>query len=127
MPSHSNTEEPRAVNQRDEETPLLAERRGEPIGEYADRDGLGDLDDGTVVEQKGRWWFLWRLFWVLGVALVFFVFIRGWIGAGGDVDVSTFVPFFLTILLSGIYLACFGLALDLDLALALAYLCFSLI
>lgn len=32
--------------------------------------------------------YIWRIFWVIVAALVIGIFVKGWIDAGGDVDVG---------------------------------------
>lgn len=39
-------------------------------------------------DQKQTSWYVWRVFWAIVVAIVLAVFIKGWIDAGGDVDVG---------------------------------------
>lgn len=63
----------------DEETPLLEEERG----------GEPQSDPPQKPEPRKRSWYFWRVFWVLVAATVLAVFIKGWVDAGGDVDVST--------------------------------------
>jgi uncharacterized membrane protein YraQ (UPF0718 family) len=62
-----------------EETPLLVDQ---------DRDGSQDVDKKEDGEKKNVGWYIWRLFWVLIAAFVLGVFIKGWIDAGSDVNVS---------------------------------------
>lgn len=78
--------ENQTANARNEETPLLADRRTESIEQDSDQNELGTPEDKES-EPKTRSRYLWRVFWVLVVALVLGVFIQGWINAGGDVDV----------------------------------------
>lgn len=60
-----------------ESTPLLAgEQSVQPHPEHQE-------DEKTPAR-----WFLWRVFWVIAAALVLAVFIKGWIDADGDVNVS---------------------------------------
>lgn len=86
MSSHGDTENQMASS-RDEETPLLAGHRTESIEQTSGPNELGRPDDKNP-EPKTRSWYLWRVFWVLVVALVLGVFLQGWINAGGDVDVG---------------------------------------
>jgi uncharacterized membrane protein YraQ (UPF0718 family) len=44
--------------------------------------------DPKAHDQKKASWYIWRIFWVIVAALVLAVFIKGWIDAGGDVDVG---------------------------------------
>jgi hypothetical protein len=39
-------------------------------------------------EQNKLGWYIWRIFWTIVAALVLVIYIKGWIDAGGDVDVS---------------------------------------
>ena len=74
-------------NAHDEQTPLLAGQQPETDAppEYE------DTDEEEVPEKKGRkiGWYIWRGFWVVLAALFLALFIKGWIDAGGDVDVSS--------------------------------------
>lgn len=60
----------------DEETPLLNDR------------GSEEQPDKIDPEPKHASWYIWRTFWAIVAALVLVVFIKGWIDAGGDVDVG---------------------------------------
>jgi hypothetical protein len=42
-------------------------------------------------ERKNASWYLWRVFWVIVAALILAFFIKGWIDAGGDVDVGVLI------------------------------------
>jgi hypothetical protein len=47
--------------------------------------------DQSGDEQKSKKqasWYIWRAFWAIVATLVLAVFIKGWVDAGGDVDVS---------------------------------------
>lgn len=61
-----------------ENTPLL-------VGEQSARQSHPDQQEN---EKKAAGWYLWRIFWVVAAALVLAVFIKGWIDADGDVNVS---------------------------------------
>lgn len=66
-----------------ENTPLLVgERSGQPRPEEQESD------------KRSYQWYLWRMLWALVAAVVLGVFIKGWIDADGDVNVSaaTFFP-----------------------------------
>lgn len=43
-------------------------------------------------ERKQTSWYVWGVFWAIVAALVLAVFIKGWIDAGSDVNVSNWVP-----------------------------------
>ena len=62
----------------DEDTPLLDEHLPD------------QRPDEDLPEQKQRQasWYAWRILWAILAALVLVVFVKGWIDAGGDVDVS---------------------------------------
>lgn len=71
----------------DEETPLLREespllREVEPVALAEEQD-----DDQKDTETRRASWYIWRAFWLILAALVLTVFIKGWVDAGGDVDV----------------------------------------
>ena len=71
-----------AENQRsvvDEETPLLND---ELTGEEGEA-------DPKEPEPTPASWYLWRIFWFVAAALVLALFIKGWIDAGSDVNVSS--------------------------------------
>ncbi|TVY83878.1 hypothetical protein LSUE1_G001800 [Lachnellula suecica] len=75
----TNNEDPESQNipnEHDEQTPLLGD------------DQPDHQPDEDVPESKPRKasWYIWRLFWVIFVALILGVFIKGWIDSGGDVD-----------------------------------------
>lgn len=72
--------ENQAANTRNEETPLLVDRQSE-------QNDL-DIPDEQHLQVKKLSWYLWRLFWGLIAALILGIFIKGWIDAGGDVDVG---------------------------------------
>ena len=109
-----------------EHTPLL----GESTDAGAIRDVAGeDGEDGNtpkqgaVSEPKTRSWYAWRAFWTLLGAGVLFLFIKGWVDAGGDVDVSFCFLFFL--FLSFFFFLSFFLFLPSSLFLSLSLLSFS--
>jgi hypothetical protein len=60
-----------------ESTPLL-------VGEQSVQSHPEQQDN----EKRPARWYLWRIFWAVAVALVLVVFIKGWIDADGDVNVS---------------------------------------
>lgn len=72
--------ENQAANTNNEETPLLVDRQSE-------QNDL-DIPDEQHLQVKKLSWYLWRLFWGLIAALILGIFIKGWIDAGGDVDVG---------------------------------------
>jgi hypothetical protein len=53
-----------------------------------DNNQSGQQPDQNDHEHKGAWWYVSRIFWAIVIALVLGVFIKGWIDAGGDTDVS---------------------------------------
>lgn len=61
----------------DENTPLLA-------GEQSEQPRLEPQEN----DKKPTSWYLWRIFWAILAALVLAVFIKGWVDADGDVNVS---------------------------------------
>lgn len=68
-----------------ESTPLLVgEQSGQPHPDQQEN------------EKKSARWYLWRAFWVIAAALVLAVFIKGWIDADGDVNVSATKRYRLT-------------------------------
>ncbi len=70
-----------AENQRNnnEQTPLLDEQQS---------DQQTDQSCDEPKQKKQASWYIWRAFWAIVAALVLAVFIRGWIDAGGDVEVG---------------------------------------
>ena len=77
----------------DEQTPLI---RDEQSVEEQEQE-QGHDQDQKVPEPRRASWYIWRTFWLILAALVLTVFIKGWVDAGGDVDVrikprSTHIP-----------------------------------
>lgn len=72
----------------DEETPLLVEQRSD---HESDSQSVApeenDEPESEPTPPKTRSWYLWRLLWTIAGALVIALFIKGWVDAGGDVDV----------------------------------------
>lgn len=62
----------------DEETPLLRDSR-------SDQQPEDDVADPKKPRQSK---YIWRAFWVILTVLILTVFIKGWVDAGGDVDVG---------------------------------------
>lgn len=60
-----------------EETPLLSDERSDQ--QHVDQ---------KEPEKRGSGSHFWRIFWALLAIVIFTVFIKGWIDAGSDVDVS---------------------------------------
>ncbi|PON22278.1 hypothetical protein TGAM01_v208761 [Trichoderma gamsii] len=58
-----------------ESTPLL-------VGEQSSQSHPEQQED----QKRSASWYLWRIFWVVAVAIVLVVFIKGWIDADGDVN-----------------------------------------
>ena len=82
--AHDDDAENQANIESSEETPLL--RDPEDTDEETDQKH----------EQKPASWYLWRIFWVILAALILALFIKGWIDAGGDVDVRSINPQWLS-------------------------------
>lgn len=68
-----------------ESTPLL-------VGEQS-RQSHPDQQEN---KKRSARWYLWRAFWLIAAALVLAVFIKGWIDADGDVNVSAAKRYLLT-------------------------------
>jgi uncharacterized membrane protein YraQ (UPF0718 family) len=71
--------QPPIPNTSNEQTPLLSDPQpDEP-----------EQQDQEVAEKKVRKasWYIWRIFWFIIAILILAAFIKGWIDAGGDVDV----------------------------------------
>lgn len=68
-----------------ENTPLL-------VGEQSGQSHPDQQKD----EKRSARWYLWRIFWAVAVAFVLVVFIKGWIDADGDVNVSAALRHLLT-------------------------------
>lgn len=81
-----------------EQTPLLGSghRVDEETGQQADT-----LEPSGVLQQpshppdeiepqtRNTSWYIWRIFWSILAIAALALFIKGWIDAGGDVDVNT--------------------------------------
>lgn len=70
-----------------EETALLQDHQsdhqsGQEPEEQVDEEGV------EPKQPRKASWYIWRLLWVMFGALVLAVFIKGWIDAGSDVNVS---------------------------------------
>jgi hypothetical protein len=63
-----------------EETPLLQDHSSDTNVEEGQRQ--------TSNHRRPARWYIVRLFWVIVASLILAVFIKGWVDAGGDVDVS---------------------------------------
>lgn len=72
-----------------EETPLLVERQEGIEGEEE-----VDEDEEEKPTSHVRW-YAWRVFWGLVIVVVIAVFVKGWIDAGGDVQVRLFFALLL--------------------------------
>jgi len=68
-----------------EQTPLLVDR---PVEQDPEPESEPEEDPKDVREPKRLSWYVWRVFWTLLAVLVLVVFIKGWIDAGSDVNVS---------------------------------------
>ena len=62
-----------------EQTPLLNNH---------DSDERPESPDQKPSQRRPVSWYLWKLLWVIGTALILTVFVKGWIDAGGDVEVG---------------------------------------
>jgi hypothetical protein len=75
-------------NVHDEQTPLLAGQQPESA-----LDGPPEYEETGeqhLPEKKRKAsWYIWRGLWVIVGVLFLAAFIKGWIDAGGDVDVCT--------------------------------------
>lgn len=63
-----------------EQTPLLEDPQPD---QQLDPNG-----DEPKQKQKQASWYIWRIFWAIVAAVFLAIFIKGWIDAGGDVDVG---------------------------------------
>ena len=88
MANDSDAENPTIVVTSNEETPLIDEET--PLLEDSQIDQQREQDDEEPKPEPGRasWW-IWRVFWGMVTVLVLAAFIKGWIDAGGDVDVCS--------------------------------------
>lgn len=84
MSVNKDTETRENVN---EETPLLIERQPDPEPESEQ-----EVDEEPKQTSNASW-YLWRIFWFIIAALLLALFIKGWIDAGGDVDVGVLPNF----------------------------------
>lgn len=79
MAVEPDTENQRLIN---EQTPLLPEQQ-----QTEQASDIDPEDDEELKRTSHTSWYLWRIFWFVVAALVLAVFIKGWVDAGGDVDV----------------------------------------
>ncbi|CAK7202062.1 hypothetical protein SEUCBS139899_004782 [Sporothrix eucalyptigena] len=73
----------------DEETPLLGAAGDELIRAEGSATPVAKDDDAaepSTQQPRPTSWYLWRAAWTLVAAFVLFIFIKGWVDAGGDVD-----------------------------------------
>jgi hypothetical protein len=76
-----------------EQTPLLADQHS---GGQPEPDEVGQ-------EKKQARWYVWRILWAILAVVVLVIFIKGWVDAGGDVDVCSpfyfppFIPLTITV------------------------------
>lgn len=84
-------ESPQAPARIDEETPLLGPETGDGAIR-ADNNSNAPAKDDDVTgdappsQPRPTSWYVWRAVSTLAAALILFVFIKGWVDAGGDVD-----------------------------------------
>lgn len=78
-------------NVHDEQTPLLAGQQQESESDQPPE--YDETDEQDVPEKRKRKasWYIWRGFWFILAALFLALFIKGWIDAGGDVDVGALI------------------------------------
>lgn len=67
-------------NEPTEQTALLGDHQSGHGSEPAS-------EDEPKPERRPLSWYIWRLFWLLIAAFILAVFIKGWVDAGGDVEV----------------------------------------
>jgi hypothetical protein len=82
----AHNDDPENQRSLSEETPLIGEHQPE---------NSGDSTDEPKSELQASW-YIWRVLWALLAALILAVFIKGWIDAGSDVNVSS--PSYIQIL-----------------------------
>lgn len=68
-----------------EHTPLLGEST-DAAGSNDDNNASDTTKQDIAPEPKTKSWYAWRVFWTLLGAGILFIFIKGWVDAGGDVD-----------------------------------------
>jgi len=98
MTNESDIENQRAGA--DEETPLLRSDGRQPVDSAPDAEPdsaeFSDQTSPPPEEDKKRErrfsWYFWRIFWFIVAVLIIAVFVKGWVDAGGDVDVRRLVP-----------------------------------
>lgn len=91
MAPKDDVETPAGTN---EQTPLLVETPptehtrllADEESVHADQTPVSE--DETQKEARKASWYIWRGFWLIIAALVLAAFIKGWIDAGSDVNVS---------------------------------------
>jgi len=79
--AHDGDPENQTNIESNEQTPLLDDHQ-------SDQDPDQDPDQKGP-EKKPASWYIWRIFWAIVAAFVLAVFIKGWVDAGGDVDVGS--------------------------------------
>ena len=79
--AHDGDPENQTNLESNEQTPLLDDHQSD---QSRDED-----PDPKGHEKKPASWYIWRIFWAIIAALILVVFIKGWIDAGGDVDVGS--------------------------------------
>jgi hypothetical protein len=78
MTGEADTENQATMN---EQTPLLQDHQ-------SDQQKPDEPDKNRPGPKKVSW-YIWRAFWTIAASLVLSIFIKGWIDAGSDVNVST--------------------------------------
>jgi hypothetical protein len=71
------------TNTNNEQTPLLEDHQSDQQPDQ------NEPEPELEQKRKRASWYVWRAFWTIVAALILAAFIKGWVDAGGDVDVST--------------------------------------
>jgi hypothetical protein len=79
--AHDGDPENQTNIESNEQTPLLDDHQSDQ--------GPDEDPDQKGPEKKLASWYIWRTFWAIVGALILAVFIKGWVDAGGDVDVGS--------------------------------------
>lgn len=83
--AQNNVDAESQTNIHNEQTPLLNDHQSDHQSVET------EPEPEPEPEQKVRRasWYVWRAFWTIVAALLLAAFIKGWVDAGGDVDVGS--------------------------------------
>lgn len=98
--AHNGNSEDHTNTASNEQTPLLEDHQSNHHSDQPEEQN-GSEQNGD--EQNQTRWYIWRIFWAIAAALVLVVYIKGWIDAGGDIDVSTTASYRYRLLPANLY------------------------